>query len=76
MPEATGRIEMSDMTLAAVVTAAAEKFAIPGVAAAAWADGAETYACHGVTSWKTRGRSTSTRCTHWARSPRPSPPRR
>jgi len=41
---------MSDMTLAAFVKAAAEKFTIPGVAAAAWADGAETYACHGVTS--------------------------
>lgn len=43
---------MSDMTLAAFVKAAAEKFAIRGVAAAAWADGAETYACHGVTSLK------------------------
>jgi len=42
--------EMSGMTLAALVTAAAEKFAIPGVAVAVWADGTETYACHGVTS--------------------------
>src|SRR6516225_3976660 len=41
---------MPDMTLAAFVKAAAEKFAIPGVAVAVWADGAETYACHGVTS--------------------------
>jgi len=50
MPVAKGRIEISDTTLAAFVKAAAEKFAIPGVAVAAWADGAETYACHGVTS--------------------------
>jgi len=41
---------MPDITLAAFVKAAAEKFAIPGVAVAVWADGAETYACHGVTS--------------------------
>lgn len=41
---------MSDLALAAVVDATAEKFAIPGVAAAVWADGTETYACHGVTS--------------------------
>jgi CubicO group peptidase (beta-lactamase class C family) len=41
---------MSGMTLAALVTAAAEKFAIPGVAVAVWADGTETYAGHGVTS--------------------------
>ena len=41
---------MSDQTLAAFVTAAAEKFAIPGVAVAVWADGTETYACPGVTS--------------------------
>jgi CubicO group peptidase (beta-lactamase class C family) len=38
------------MTLAALVKAAAEKFAIPGLAVAVWADGTETYACHGVTS--------------------------
>jgi CubicO group peptidase (beta-lactamase class C family) len=38
------------MTLAAFVKAAAEKFAIPGVAVAMWADSTETYACHGVTS--------------------------
>ena len=42
--------EMSGMTLAALVTAAAEKFAIPGVAVAVWADGTATYAAHGVTS--------------------------
>ena len=41
---------MSGMTLAALVTAAAEKFAIPGVVVAVWADGTETYAAHGVTS--------------------------
>ncbi|HEY4019020.1 MAG TPA: serine hydrolase domain-containing protein [Pseudonocardiaceae bacterium] len=41
---------MSDMTLAAFVEAAAEKFGVPGVAVAVWADGIETYACHGVTS--------------------------
>ena len=41
---------MSDPTLAVFVKAAAEKFAIPGIAVAVWADGSETYACHGVTS--------------------------
>ena len=41
---------MSGMTLAALVTAAAEKFAIPGVAVAVWTDGTETYAGYGVTS--------------------------
>jgi len=41
---------MSDMTLAAFVKAAAEKFAIPGVAVAVWSDGTAIYACHGVTS--------------------------
>lgn len=41
---------MSDTTLAAFVESAAERFAIPGVAAAVWADGTATYACHGVTS--------------------------
>lgn len=41
---------MPEMTLAAFVKAAAEKFAIPGVAVAMWADNTETYACHGVTS--------------------------
>lgn len=41
---------MSDLTLAAFVEAAAGKFAMPGVAAAVWASGTETYACHGVTS--------------------------
>jgi CubicO group peptidase (beta-lactamase class C family) len=44
------RIEMSGTMLAAFIEAAAEKFAIPGVAAAVWAYGTETYACHGVTS--------------------------
>jgi CubicO group peptidase (beta-lactamase class C family) len=41
---------MHDMTLAALVEAAAEKFAVPGVAVAVWADGTQTYASHGVTS--------------------------
>jgi len=41
---------MSGMTLAVFVEAAAEKFAIPGVAVAVRADGAEAYASHGVTS--------------------------
>jgi CubicO group peptidase (beta-lactamase class C family) len=41
---------MQDMTLAAFVVAAAEKFAIPGVAVAVWANGTATYASHGVTS--------------------------
>jgi CubicO group peptidase (beta-lactamase class C family) len=41
---------MSDMTLAVFVKAAAGKFAVPGVAVAVWADGTQTYACHGVTS--------------------------
>ena len=41
---------MSEMTLAAFVEAAAEKFKIPGVAVAVWSGGNETYACHGVTS--------------------------
>jgi CubicO group peptidase (beta-lactamase class C family) len=41
---------MSEITLAAFVEAAAGKFEIPGLAVAVWADGTETYACHGVTS--------------------------
>ena len=41
---------MSSMTLAGFVQAAAEKFAIPGVAVAVWADGTATYAAHGVNS--------------------------
>jgi CubicO group peptidase (beta-lactamase class C family) len=45
-----GKTEMSDMTLATFVKAAAGKFAIPGVAVAVWADGIQTYACYGVTS--------------------------
>jgi len=38
------------MTLAALVKATAEKFSIPGVAVAVWADGTEAYTCHGVAS--------------------------
>jgi CubicO group peptidase (beta-lactamase class C family) len=45
-----GKIEMSDMTLGAFVKAAAEKFAIPGVAVAVWTGSTENYACRGVTS--------------------------
>ena len=41
---------MSGMTPAALVEAAAEEFAVPGVAVAVWADGTEAYACYGVTS--------------------------
>jgi CubicO group peptidase (beta-lactamase class C family) len=37
-------------TLSEVVAATATKFRIPGVAVGVWADGQETYACHGVTS--------------------------
>src|SRR5689334_18153908 len=41
---------MSDQTLATFVEAAAAKFGVPGVAVGVWADGHESYACHGVTS--------------------------
>ena len=37
-------------TLSDFVEATATKFGIPGVAVGVWADGQETYACHGVTS--------------------------
>jgi CubicO group peptidase (beta-lactamase class C family) len=37
-------------SLSAFVEATATQFGIPGVAAGVWADGRETYACHGVTS--------------------------
>jgi CubicO group peptidase (beta-lactamase class C family) len=36
--------------LSDLVEATATKFGIPGVAVGVWADGRETYACHGVTS--------------------------
>src|SRR6202012_3075473 len=45
-----GDFEMSDMTLDTTVGAAAEKFAIPGVAVGVWAGGTAAYASHGVTS--------------------------
>jgi CubicO group peptidase (beta-lactamase class C family) len=42
--------EMKDDTMTAFVSATAEKFAIPGVAAGVWIDGRAVHACHGVTS--------------------------
>ena len=41
---------MSEVTLSEVVRYAAEKFGIPGLSVGVWADGAETYAAHGVTN--------------------------
>lgn len=41
---------MSEVTLAEVVQYAAEKHGIPGLSVAVWADGAETFAAHGVTN--------------------------
>ena len=41
---------MSHEGLADFVAAAAARFGIPGVAVGVWANGAEDYACHGVTS--------------------------
>jgi CubicO group peptidase (beta-lactamase class C family) len=41
---------MAQETLSEFVEATATEFAIPGVAVGVWADGRETYACHGVTS--------------------------
>ena len=41
---------MSEITLPEVVQYAAEKFGVPGLSVGVWADGAETYAAHGVTS--------------------------
>jgi CubicO group peptidase (beta-lactamase class C family) len=41
---------MSRDALAGFVRASAAEFGVPGVAAGVWADGRETYACHGVTS--------------------------
>ncbi len=41
---------MSGDTLSEFVAATATKFGIPGVAAGVWADGRESYACHGLTS--------------------------
>jgi CubicO group peptidase (beta-lactamase class C family) len=40
---------MPQDTLSDFVEATAAKFGIPGVAVGVWADGRETYACHGVT---------------------------
>src|SRR5579885_3098099 len=42
--------KMSQNTLTDLVAAAADKFKIPGVAVGIWADGQESYACHGITS--------------------------
>ncbi len=41
---------MAGDKLSEFVEATAAKFGIPGVAVGVWADGRETYACHGVTS--------------------------
>ena len=41
---------MSQDTLSGFVEATAARFGIPGVAVGMWADGRESYACHGVTS--------------------------
>jgi CubicO group peptidase (beta-lactamase class C family) len=41
---------MAQDTLSELVAATATKLGVPGVAAGVWADGQETYACHGVTS--------------------------
>ena len=41
---------MSQVTLSDFVKEMAAKFKIPGVAVGVWADGKESYACHGVTS--------------------------
>jgi CubicO group peptidase (beta-lactamase class C family) len=41
---------MSQVTLTDVVEALSMKFNVPGVAVGVWAEGQESYACHGVTS--------------------------
>ena len=41
---------MRNDTLSGFVEATAEGYGIPGVAVGVWADGRESYACHGVTS--------------------------
>jgi CubicO group peptidase (beta-lactamase class C family) len=41
---------MSHDTLSEFVAATAARFGIPGVAVGVWADGRESFACHGVTS--------------------------
>ena len=41
---------MSHEALSEFVEATATRFGIPGVAVGVWAEGQETYACHGVTS--------------------------
>ncbi len=41
---------MSPDTLFDFVEATATQFGIPGVAVGVWADGRESFACHGVTS--------------------------
>src|SRR5215469_12053971 len=41
---------MSQFTLSGFVEPISKKFNIPGVAVGVWADGRESYACHGVTS--------------------------
>jgi hypothetical protein len=41
---------MSEHALADFVEATASRLGIPGVAVGVWADGQETFACHGATS--------------------------
>jgi CubicO group peptidase (beta-lactamase class C family) len=41
---------MSEDALSELAEATGTRFGIPGVVAGVWADGQETYACHGVTS--------------------------
>ncbi len=42
--------EMPDKPLLDFIKATAQKYGIPGVAVGLWADGKESYACHGITS--------------------------
>ncbi len=42
--------EMPDKPLLDFIKATAQKYGIPGVAVGLWADGKESYVCHGVTS--------------------------
>src|SRR5690349_17360135 len=50
MYEERRKNKMSPNTLSDFVAATATEFGIPGVAVGVWADGRESYACHGVTS--------------------------
>ena len=46
---------MAQDTLAGFVEATATKLGVPGVAVGVWADGRESYACHGVTNIDNKG---------------------